>query len=194
MFRYSVVFFVLLLSACQTRLAKFPTLSDDGLVPMAGGSYQLIRGWPGPAQQVLQQITWQQGEELQEFLLSAELRPDSVLLVALSAVGHELWRLSYDKTGVLNTSGIEPFNQPIVAARILAEMQLALLPAELLKPQLLGIRLAEQQEPYSRLVVDKNNQTMLQIFWLGSAEPAAKIELVQPHYRLTIVTLQQEFL
>lgn len=194
MFRYCVVVLTLLLFGCQTTSDKLPGLSDDGRVSMAGGSYQLIRGWSGPAQQVLQQITWQQGEERQEFLLSAELRPDSVLLVALSAMGHELWRLSYDHTGVLNTSGIEPFNQPAIAARILAEMQLALLPAELLQPRLQGIQFEEQQQPYSRLLLDKNNQTMLQIFWLGSAEPTAKIELVQPHYRLTIVTLQQEFL
>ncbi|WP_409522558.1 DUF3261 domain-containing protein [Nitrincola sp. MINF-07-Sa-05] len=192
MFRlFGILIFGLLLSACQVLSS---TAAKDS-VPMAGGSYRLYPGWPGPDQQWLQHIQWRNGTKTHEFMLSASLTEHSILLVGMSPLGQELWRLSYDETGGLQTAGVEPFNDPEFASRVLAEMQLALLPMELLEPRLTKLRMTEAlTSNYQRRLIDAEGGEVLSIIWKGEPEPQRLIELTQAHYQLIITTLEVEML
>lgn len=190
--RYCSILILLLLSACQSKqLAELQKTT----VEFSSGYYQLYPGWPAPAQQLLQHIVWQSDDQSREFLLSAMLTEEQVLLVATSVLGQELWRLQYNRSGIIQLTGIAPFNQPIVARRILAEMQLALLPVELLQPGLHNLKLTEQTDlMYQRYLIDQNGQPLLHILWQGTPEPRHKVEVRQQNYQLTITTLQKDIL
>lgn len=192
MFRlFGILILGLLLSACQ----QLPLATTGDSVPMAGGSYRLYPGWPGADQQWLQHIQWHDGTQTREFMLSVSLSDTSVLLVGMSLLGQELWRLSYDETVGLQTSGVEPFNHPAFASRVLAEMQIALLPIELIKLRLTRLRLTETQTPvYQRRLLDAAGAEVLSIIWKGEPDAQRLIELTQERYQLIITTLDVEVL
>lgn len=179
---------LLLLSACQQW--RLPPAA--GWVALDGGHFQLLDSWPGAPQQLVQQLYWQDDQRQQQFLLTALLQADGYLLVALSPLGHELWRLQYSHGHQLRVSGIPPFDQPEFARRLLAEMQLALLEPSLIadRLQLLGLR----QQDSLRQLVRRDGSVLLSIKQAGQLLPGSQIELSSAGYQLQITTLQQELL
>lgn len=173
------------LASCQLK-------PEQGLVyHVADGSYQLRTVWPGKPQQLLQQVRFSSANSNQEFLLSVQLLPEQLLLVALSPVGHELWRVQLTADGQLLHQGIVPFSDRAFALRLLAEMQWSLWPIGQIIPGLDGIQLIEQSG--SRQVLLKN-KPLLQITGAGVLAVGEMTVLQQADYQLTLTTLEQEFL
>lgn len=183
---------LLLLSGCQ----QWRTPAAKGWVMLDGGYYQLVDNWPGRPQQLLQQINWRDEQQQQQFVLSALLTADSILLVALSPIGQELWRLHYQPQHQLTLSGIAPFNQPEFAKRLLAEMQLALLDSSIITPRLYGLTLTEHTTAIGteRYINHASGRLILQIDHSAQISTMTPITLKGHHYQLQITTLQQDFL
>jgi hypothetical protein len=186
MSRLSVII-VFLLSSCQLIGPR-----DAGWTMLGNGYYQLIDTWPGPAQQLLQQVSWSKGLQQQQFTVSVLLQPDAMLLVALSPLGQEIWRLHYATGHRMTLSGVAPFNQPDFARRLLAEMQLALFSDVLLATRLRGLTL--QQDNNRRLLLDRQQNPVLRIEQPQQFGAGQTITLQGEDYRLQIVTLQQDFM
>lgn len=186
MSRFSLIF-ILLLSGCQLAPP-----AQQGWAPLGQGYYQLLDHWPGPERQLLQQAQWQNERITQQFLLSALLKHDTMLLVALSPLGQELWRLEYQRGHQLQVSGMAPFNQPEFARQLLAQMQLALLDETVLKQRLQGLRL--QQSSTARTLYDKDGKLLLTVTNAGQLQAGNEIQIDADSYRLRITTLQQDFL
>ncbi|PKM18010.1 MAG: hypothetical protein CVV11_18090 [Gammaproteobacteria bacterium HGW-Gammaproteobacteria-15] len=183
---------LLLLSGCQ----QWHTPTAKGWVMLDGGYYQLLDNWPGRPQQLLQQVSWRDEQQQQQFVLNALLTADSILLVALSPIGQELWRLHYQPQHQLTLSGIAPFNQPEFAKRLLAEMQLALLDSTVITPRLQGLALTEHatESGTERHISHASGKLILQIHHSAQISTAVPITLKARHYQLQITTLQQDFL
>lgn len=179
--------FILLLTGCQLLSVK-----PDSQVPLGTGYYQLSDSWPGPAQQLLQQASWSDGTEQHQFTISALLRADVTLLVALSPLGQELWRVQYQPGHRLSVSGIAPFNQPQFAKFLLAQMQLALLDRAQLSGRLYALKL--EQDNSSRAVLDDKGNTVLQIAQPQQLGQGQSITITTAAYSLKITTLQQDLL
>jgi hypothetical protein len=186
MSRFCVVL-VLLLSGCQLFSERGP-----GWTALGSGYYQLHDSWPGPAQQLLQHASWDDGTTQYQFTISVLLQSDAMLLVALSPLGQELWRLHYQRGHQLTATGIAPFNQPAFARRLLAEMQLALFDRASLIPRLQQLSL--QQHANRRTVSDSNHADVLQIDNPAQTAAGQQIIIQAAAYRLQITTLQQDFM
>lgn len=176
----------LALSACQ--------LWQQGPLyyPYAGGGYQLQTRWPGPSQQLLQQVQFAAGARQQEFLLSVQLLPEQILLVALSPLGHELGRVELTAGGRLQQQGQAPFSDRSFAVQLLAQMQWSLWPLTQIQPGLDDLQITQQQQ--QRLLLDKNAQAVLTINGAGPLTTGQVTEISQPDYRLRLTTVQQDFL
>ncbi|MEH8017131.1 DUF3261 domain-containing protein [Rheinheimera muenzenbergensis] len=179
---------LLLLSGCQQW--RLPPAA--GWVALDAGHFQLLDSWPGAPQQLVQQLHWQDGERQQQFLLTVLLQADGYLLVALSPLGHEIWRMQYSRGHQLNVTGMPPFNQPQFARRLLAEMQLALLQPSFLTGRLQQLSL-RQQDGVRRLL-RSDGSVVLSITQAGLLQPGSQIGLSSTGYQLQITTLQQELL
>jgi hypothetical protein len=186
---------LLWLSLCLAlSLASCQLLPAHGLVyQVAGGSYQLSSGWPGKPQQLLQQVQFKSATTTQQFLLSVQMLPEQLLLVALSPVGHELWRVQLSADGQLQHQGVAPFSERTFALRLLAEMQWSLWPVAQIQQRLQGLQLTEQAG--LRQVLDPvQQQAILQISGGGVLAVGQVTVLQQADYQLTLTTLEQEFL
>ena len=179
---------LLLLGGCQHW--RLPATA--GWVALDGGHYQLVDYWPGAPQQLVQQLSWQDETRQQQFLLTALLQPDGYLLVALSPLGHEMWRLQYQRGHQLTVAGMAPFNQPEFARRLLAEMQLALLPQPLLAGRLQTLTLRQQDD--QRQLLASDGSVLLTITQAGQLAPGKQVQLNSQSYQLQINTLQQDLL
>lgn len=186
MYRFCLIF-MLLLSGCQLAPP-----AQQGWVALGQGYYQLLDHWPEAERQLLQQAQWQNEQTTQQFLLSALLKHDAMLLVALSPLGQELWRLQYQRGHRLQVSGIAPFEQPEFARQLLAQMQLALLDETVLRQRLQGLSL--QQSSTARTLHDKDGKVLLTVTNAGQLQAGNEIQIAADHYRLRITTLQQDFL
>jgi hypothetical protein len=173
------------LASCQLKPEQ------DLVYQVADGSYQLRTTWPGQPQQLLQQVRFSSVNSNQEFMLSVQLLPEQLLLVALSPVGHELWRVQLTADGQLLHQGIEPFSERAFALRLLAEMQWSLWPVVQVMSGLDGIQLIEQSG--SRQVLSKS-KSLLRITGAGVLAVGQITVLQQADYQLTLTTLEQEFL
>lgn len=178
---------LLLLSGCQLGYR-----AADGYVSLAQGYYQLSDSWSGRPQQLLQQVSWRSGNAQHVFLMTVLLNSDGYLVIALSPLGHELWRLHYGPGHRLSLSGIEPFNQPMFARRLLAEMQLSLLDASAIQDRL--YRLSLQQHDEKRRLRSAENQPLLTITGAGKLATGQTVTIDADSYQLQIRTLQQDFL
>ena len=112
--------------------------------------------------------------------------------MALSPLGHELWRLQYGRGHQLTVSGIAPFNQPDFARRLLAEMQLALLDQSLLNGRLQALSLHQRGD--LRQVRRNDGSVLLNIAQAGQLAAGSQIQLTSADYQLQITTLQQDLL
>lgn len=158
----------------------------------AGGGYQLLTRWPGAAQQLLQQVHFQTDATQQEFLLSVQLEPEQILLVALSPLGHELGRVTLTAAGQLQLQGQAPFSERAFALQLLAQMQWSVWPQAAVEAQLDDLQLRQQQQ--QRFVLDKTGNTVLLIDGAGVLAAGQVTEISQRQYRLRLTTLQQDFL
>lgn len=186
--RLILALWLVLLSGCQQW--RMPAAA--GWVALDGGYFQLLDSWPGAPQQLVQQLHWQSNERQQQFLLTALLQDDGYLLVALSPLGHELWRLQYGRGHQLTVSGIAPFNQPDFARRLLAEMQLALLDQTVLSSRLQTLSLRQQNG--LRQVLRNDGSVLLSIRQAGQLTVGSGITLSNAGYQLQINTIQQDLL
>lgn len=191
MYRISscLILFLLLVSGCQNRLLN----TTEPEVSFGNGSYQLYPGWPAPARQLLQHVVWQTEQQTQEFLLNALLTEHQILLIAMSPLGQELWRLQLQHGRVTQLSGIEPLSRPEIALRILAEMQLALLPVTLLQPRLQQLTLTEHDHGLRRQLFHRQ-QSLLDIQRQDTNDIPQQVQIHQQYYQLKIITLQQDML
>lgn len=179
---------LVLLGGCQQW--KMPAAA--GWVALDGGYFQLLDSWPGAPQQLVQQLHWQDNERQQQFLLTALLKDDGYLLVALSPLGHELWRLQYGRGHQLTLSGVAPFNQPVFARRLLAEMQLALLDQTMLNARLQHLSLDQHKQ--QRQILRSDGTALLSITQAGQLAAGSEITLNSAGYQLKITTIQQDLL
>lgn len=159
---------------------------------LGNGYYQLIDTWPGPAQQLVQQVSWSNGTQQHQFIVSVLLQNDAMLLVAISPLGQELWRLHYGAGHHMTLTGIAPFNQPVFATRLLAEMQLALFNQHVLASRLRGLSI--EQHENRRVLIDQQHNTVLQIDNPQQLGIGEIITLRGQDYNLQIITLQQDFM
>ena len=178
---------LLMLSGCQMT----PPASQ-GWQALGTGYFQLYDHWPGRSQQLLQQVIWSDGTSQHQFTVSALLQQDGILLVALSPLGQELWRLQYQQGNVLTVSGVAPFDQPTFARRLLAEMQLALLDVNDITAHLQQLSL--QQHEQQRFIMNTDGSKVLQITNAANVDAGQQINLQASTYSLQITTLQQDFL
>jgi|GEM_PF-644903 len=193
---------LLFMSLCLAfSLASCQLLRPHSLVyQVTGGSYQLNTGWPGKPQQLLQQVQFKSANTNHEFLLSVQLQAEQLLLVALSPVGHELWRVQLTADGQLQHQGIAPFSERAFALRLLAEMQWSLWPVAQVSPNLQGLQLTEKAGVRQVFgiagshVGSQHQQPILQISGGGVPVVGQVTVLQQADYQLTLTTLEQDFL
>ncbi|WNO59542.1 DUF3261 domain-containing protein [Rheinheimera sp. MMS21-TC3] len=182
-----ILIFVLVLSGCQST----PT-PDAGWIAFGNGYYQLSDTWPNQSQQLLQQVIWVNQQQQQQFIISALLQPEAIVLIAVSPLGQELWRLNYQPDHQLQVSGIAPFSQPEFAKSLLAQMQMALLSTDQVQANLQQLTL--QQTGNERSLFDKDGKLLLQITNPAQFAAGQKITITAAMYSLQITTLQQDFL
>lgn len=186
MSRFSLIV-IFLLSGCQLFTPR-----EAGWTALGAGYYQLLDHWQGQPQQLVQQISWSSGKQQHQFMVSVLLQPDAILVVAISPLGQELWRMRYAQGHQMTLSGIAPFNQPDFARRLLAEMQVALLTDDELAPRLKGLILTST--PDQRRLIDLQHRLVLQIDNPAQTGSGQTIRLQGSDYQLQIVTLQQDFM
>lgn len=188
MYRISIVVLVMLLGGCQLQRSI-----DRDLVAINTGYYQLDDAWSKPAQQLLQQVIWSDTEHNKhEFMVSVLLQPDQTMLLAISPLGQELWRIQYQTGHQLTVSGIAPFNQPNFAKLLLTQMQLAMYDLPHLQSRLTGINIKQVQN--KRLIYDTKDQIIIEIDQAEHIGPGQSMQIKTADYQLYITTLQQDFL
>lgn len=157
-----------------------------------GGSYTLHTRWQGPAQQVLQQVTFTADGQRHEFLLSAQFDSTQILLVGLSPIGQELWRIALTPDGQLAATGIQPFANSRFAVQLLAQMQWSLLPLSDIQSHLRSLTL--QQLSSQRQLKNSNGVTVLTIDGVGDIAVGNILRIHDSQFELSIETLEQELL
>lgn len=190
MSRFRIIALIWLLAGCQ----QLPDQTAmPGAVLFGGGQYLLADYWPAQPQQLLQNVVWSDKTQQHHFLINLLLTSEQMLLVAISPLGQELWRLQYQAGHQLTVSGIAPFSEPEFARQLLAQMQLALFNVEELTPRLQQLQLTQPDNNTRALFTADGNQ-LLMITAPASFSPGQNIHIMAPAYQLTITTLQQELL
>ncbi len=184
--RRLAILLALLLSACQL-------LPGSELVYQRDGGYYLLQTrWQGPAQQVLQHVNFTAAGRQHEFLLSAQFDATQMLLVGLSPLGHELWRIVLTPDGQLTASGIQPFANSRFAVQLLAQMQWSLLPLPAIQPHLHALTM--QQLSTQRQLKNADGSTVLTIDGAGDIAVGHTLRIHDSQFELRIETLEQELL
>lgn len=187
MSRFGIIALIWFVTGCQ----QLPDHTAPGAVQLGGGQYLLADHWPAQPQQLLQNVVWSDNTQQHHFLISLLLTSEQMLLVAISPLGQELWRMQYQTGHQLNVSGIAPFSEPAFARQLLAQMQLALFDAAELTPRLQQLQLT-QQDATTRAIVAANGSLVLSITAPANITPGQTIGITAPAYQLQITTLQQE--
>lgn len=179
----SLVATAFLLSACQL----LPDSADPRVQLAADVQLQLQSSWSGPATQTLHQVIWSHPEhESRTLLVSSLLSADQIVIVGLSPLGQELWRVELGTKQPLTVTGIAPFDQPQLARAIVADMQLQRWPLVELQSHLQGASITATE--HGRRVVSDDKQ----LIW--SARTEAEVTILQHHsagYSLQLRTLEE---
>lgn len=179
-----VLILLLCLSGCQS-------LPENQLIYQRdGGRYALHTQWKGPAQQLLQQVTFTGAGQQQEFLLSVQLDTQQMLLVGLSPLGHELWRITLTPDGELVSTGIQPFADRRFALQLVAQMQWSLLPLQDVQAHLSALTMKEL--PQQRQLIDASGAIVLTIDGPGELAVGKTIRVRDSNFELNIVTLERD--
>jgi uncharacterized protein YkuJ len=188
MYRICLVVILVIISGCQLQRP-----ADRAWVTIDTGYYQLNDSWPQPPQQLLQRVIWSDLQHNKhEFLISVLLQAEQTLLLAISPLGQELWRIQYQAGHQLTTSGIAPFNQPDFAKLLLAQMQLAMYDLTHIQTRL--NQLNAKQTAQQRIIFNQAGQVIIEIKHAQQLSPGKTMQITTPDYRLHITTLQQDFL
>lgn len=175
---------VALVAGCQS-------LSGQSVqVPVAGGNYQLQHSWPEKPVQLWQKVEWQKGEQQRIFMVSAVFEHDRLLLVALSPLGHELFRSELGSANGITFKGSKAFNDSRLAMQVWADLQMALWPLDSVNSNLEGMSLQATQ---TKRELWYNGQ----LLWSSSNDDVSQQRVIQNKsmgYQLTITTLEYELL
>lgn len=179
----SLVVAALLLSGCQT----LPTSTNPKVQLAENVQLELQSSWNGPATQTLHQVLWSHPEqESRTLLVSSLLSAEQIVMVGLSPLGQELWRVELGKQQPITVTGIAPFDQPQLARAIVADMQLQRWPLAELQRHLQGASITATAN--GRRVISDDKQ----LIW--SARTEADITILQHHsagYSLQLRTLEE---
>lgn len=189
MWRLSALLFVFL-SGCQM------VPSETRPIPYEGGQINIQQAWP------LADLYWQQSAQFttaqgeQTFLLSAYLRSEENLVVALTPTGYELFRVRWSRD-VFEVSGAEHLPDPRLPMRVIADMQLALWPLSALENEVKGLHITEVLEEvlephWQRTVSDSRGRDVLVIQAEEGPLTADEIHIRHESYQLTIRTIERE--
>lgn len=183
--RLSALLFVFL-SGCQM------VPSGARPIPYEGGQINIQQAWP------LADLYWQQSAQFttargaQSFLLSAYLRAEENLVVALTPTGFELFRVRWSRDS-FEVSGAERLPDPRLPQRVIADMQLALWPISALENEIKGLRISEQSKPHwQRTLRDSRGREVLVIRAEEALLVADEIHIHHESYQLTIRTIERE--
>jgi len=178
------LFLVMTVVACQT-LGRHSVN-----VPVGDGSYQLQYSWPGEPVQLWQKVEWQKGEQQRTFMVSAVFERKRLLLVALSPLGHELFRSELSRANGVNFNGSDAFDDSRLALQVWADLQMALWPLDSVNANAANMSL--QATPTQREFWRDG-----QLFWSSSNNDANQKRVIQNKskgYQLLITTLEYELL
>lgn len=180
------VLLLVFLSACQM------VPSRGRHVPYEGGQINIQQPWP------LRDMYWQQSAQFvtaqgeQTFLLSAYLRSEENLVVALTPTGYELFRVRWS-SDAFEVSGGEHLPDPRLPMRVIADMQLALWPLSAVENQLNGLSITEVLKPHwQRTVSDSRSRNVLVIQADEDPLSANEVHIKHQSYQLTIRTIARE--
>lgn len=162
--------------------------TDRVRVPVAQGYYSVQAQWPAAPLQLWQRVSWSQQDQQREFLVSALLEKDRVLLVALSPLGNELFRSELTPNGHRFT-GSEFLSEPRLALQVWADLQMALWPIAQVNRHLSDAQLTLSDS--KRTLVDGGN-----LIWSSTVEltTGGTITHHVRDYNLRITTLQNDVL
>lgn len=162
--------------------------ADRIRVPVAQGYYSVQSQWPAAPVQLWQHVRWSQQDQQREFLVSALLKKDRVLLVALSPLGNELFRSELTPSGHRFT-GSEFLSEPRLALQVWADLQMALWPIAQVNRHLTNAELTLSGS--KRTLIDDGN-----LIWSSTVEltTGGRITHHTRDYNLRITTLQNEVL
>ncbi|WP_157980779.1 DUF3261 domain-containing protein [Pseudidiomarina salinarum] len=148
---------------------------------------QLLKHWPHTPVQQLHQVTWSHPAYMpRTMLVTSALDVSRVLLIGLSPLGQELWRVKMTPGSPLQTSGLEPFNQPQLAKAVVADMQLHQWPVPSLQQQLKGGYI--NQISNKRTVINAKGD----VIWLSTVDVGGVvIENIAGGYTLRVVLLEE---
>lgn len=177
---------ILLLSGCQL----IPQRSQ--MIPYEGGYFRLEHAWPYEQEQWLQHVVLTYGNERHEFLLSSLFKQEELLVVGLTLTGQELFRV-----GITNNSiymGGEHLPDPRLPLRMVAEMQLTLLPEAVLRSRIKGLTIEDTVDEVWLRKVYKGNQLVLTI--KSDIQPlyAETITIEHTEYQVTLSILSRNIL
>ncbi|WP_417435398.1 DUF3261 domain-containing protein [Idiomarina abyssalis] len=180
-----------LLLLVMTILAGCQSLSGHSVqVPVADGSYQLQHSWPEKPVQLWQKVEWQKGQQQRTFMVSAVFDNERLLLVALSPLGHELFRSEITQANGLSFKGSEAFDDARLALQVWADLQMALWPLDFVNSNLDGMSLQTTQ---TKRELWHNGQ----LLWSAANDDASLQRVIQNKsmgYQLVITTLEYELL
>lgn len=180
---------ILLLVATLVASCQIAPKQQKLAVSLGGtSSLQLQTQWFEEPVQQLQQITWRHPEHpVQTMLVSSVLKATGIVLVGLSPLGQELWRVELVPGRPPTIRGIEPFSQPQLAKAMVADMQLHLWPLTHLQNRLEYARV--QDNGQQRTVTNLHGN----LLWRASeGENSIRIENISGGYQLDIKLLQRE--
>ncbi|RUO69536.1 DUF3261 domain-containing protein [Idiomarina ramblicola] len=186
---------VSLKSACSllviALIAGCQSLSGHSVqVSVAGGSYQLQHSWPEKSVQLWQKVEWQKGQQQRTFMVSAVFDNEKLLLVALSPLGHELFRSELNKADGVSFKGSEAFDNSRLALQVWADLQMALWPLDSVNANLNG---ASLQTTQTKRELWHNDQ----LLWSSANDDVSQQRVIQNKsmgYQLVITTLEYELL
>lgn len=171
------------LSACASM-----EKTDRLQVPVAQGHYSLQAQWPAAPVQLWQQVRWSQQNQQREFLVSLLLEKDRVLLVALSPLGHELFRSELTRDGHAFT-GSSFLSEPRLALQVWVDLQMALWPMAQVNRHLTD----------GQLTLSGSKRTLIdgeKLIWSSTVELTTGGTIIHHtrDYNLRITTLQHDVL
>lgn len=179
----NLIIAVVLLSGCQL----LPTSADPRVQLAANVHLELQTSWYGSATQTLHQVIWSHPEhQSRTMLVSSWLSAEQIVMVGLSPLGQELWRVELGAQQPLKVTGIAPFDQPELAQAIVADMQLQRWPLAGLQNHLQGASITASEN--GRRVISDDKQ----LVW--SARTEGDVTLLQHHsagYSLQLRTLEE---
>lgn len=180
-----VLLLVVLVAGCQV----IPDARPE--VPYGNGRMQIQHSWPHADLQLLQHAVFDTESERREFLISTYFQQQQLLVIALTLTGHELFRVTLT-TDSIQVSGQERLPDPRLPLRLVAEMQLTLLPADSLNKRLTKLNIEDSDDKgWKRVVYQDSQVPVLTIEANVAPLEADVVHITHAHYTIQIATLER---